>query len=58
MNWTVALPEIVLALCGLAILLVGVLRRDNAFTLCSMLTIGAFLIAAVTIIAACSRGRW
>ncbi len=52
MNWTVALPEIVLALCGLAILLVGVLRRDNAFTLCSMLTIGAFLIAAVTIIAA------
>lgn len=52
MNWTVALPEIVLACCGMAILLVGVLKRDNAFLLCAMLTLGAFLLAAVVVIAA------
>lgn len=51
-NWTVALPEILLSCCGMAILLIGVIRRDNAFQLCSMLTIGGFLIAAVAVIAA------
>ena len=51
MNWTLALPEIVLACCGMAILLFGVLQKRESFHLCSMLTVGAFLLAAVLVIA-------
>lgn len=51
MNWTLALPELVLALAGLGILLAGVLpRRDTTFA-CTMLVLGAFLLAAVLVIA-------
>jgi NADH-quinone oxidoreductase subunit N len=51
MNWTLALPELVLALSGLAILLLGVIpRRDTSFA-CTMLVLGAFLLAAVLVIA-------
>ncbi len=42
MNWALIIPELVLALCGFAILLVGVLRRRESTLLCSMLTLGAF----------------
>ena len=50
MNWQLALPEIVLAACGMAILIFGVLwrGRDSSFA-CSMLTIGAFLLAALLV---------
>ncbi|CAH2604840.1 NADH-quinone oxidoreductase subunit N [Rhodovastum atsumiense] len=52
MNWYLALPEIVLALCGMAILVFGVLRKgDDTFQLCSWLTVGAFLLAAILVIA-------
>jgi len=51
MNWTVALPEIVLSLLGMAILLFGVLQKRQSFQLCSMMTIGALLLAAVMVIA-------
>jgi NADH-quinone oxidoreductase subunit N len=51
MNWTLALPEIVLACCGMGILMVGVLRRGDNFFAASMLTIGAFLLAAVLVVA-------
>ena len=44
MNWAIALPEIVLAACGLAILVIGVLRRQDATQICTMLTLGAFLV--------------
>ena len=44
MNWAVALPEIVLAVLGMMILVFGVLYRGNAFRLCSMLVLGAFLL--------------
>ncbi|MGH7068442.1 MAG: NADH-quinone oxidoreductase subunit NuoN [Acetobacteraceae bacterium] len=50
MNWTVALPEIVLAVCGMAILLFGVLYRRDASAPCNMLTLGAFLIAAFLVL--------
>jgi NADH-quinone oxidoreductase subunit N len=51
MNWTTALPEIVLSCCGMAILLFGALqRRRETFHLASMLTIGAFLLAALLVI--------
>ncbi|MCG0994220.1 NADH-quinone oxidoreductase subunit NuoN [Acetobacter indonesiensis] len=43
-NWTLALPEIALALSGLVILVVGVLqRRGEGFFPCAMLTIAAFI---------------
>lgn len=45
MNWTLALPEIVLACIGLAVLIVGVLRKRDAVTTCTMLTIFGFVVA-------------
>jgi NADH-quinone oxidoreductase subunit N len=49
MNWTLALPELVLAIVGMAILLFGVLRKaDNTF-LASMFTLGGFLLAAILV---------
>jgi NADH-quinone oxidoreductase subunit N len=47
MNWTIAVPEIVLAVCAMAILLVGVLRRQDSTLLCTMLALGAMLLAGV-----------
>jgi NADH-quinone oxidoreductase subunit N len=51
MNWTLALPEIVLAVAGLVILTAGVIpKRDTSFA-CSMAVLGAFLVAGVLVIA-------
>ncbi|GAN77479.1 NADH-quinone oxidoreductase subunit NuoN [Acidisphaera rubrifaciens] len=50
MNWTLALPEITLSILAMAILLFGVLRRGESFSVCSMLTLGALLIGAVLVI--------
>jgi NADH-quinone oxidoreductase subunit N len=51
MNWTLALPELVLSCCGMAILLFGVLqKRQEVFYLASMLTLGALLLAALLVI--------
>jgi NADH:ubiquinone oxidoreductase subunit 2 (subunit N) len=36
MNWAIALPEIVLAIVAMAILIFGVLRREDTFVLSSM----------------------
>ncbi|MBR0672379.1 NADH-quinone oxidoreductase subunit NuoN [Neoroseomonas soli] len=52
MTWTLALPELVLALCGLAILGIGVLPKRNTFFACAMAAIGAFLLTAVLVIGA------
>jgi NADH-quinone oxidoreductase subunit N len=51
MNWTLALPEAVLACCGMAILVAGVLQKRDTFFLCSMATIGAFLLAGMLVLA-------
>ena len=49
MNWTLALPELVLSIVGMAILVFGVLRKgDNTF-LASMFTLGGFLLAAILV---------
>ena len=49
LNWTLALPELVLAIVGMAILVFGVLRKgDNTF-LASMFTLGGFLLAAILV---------
>jgi len=50
MNWTLALPEIVLACIGMAILLFGVLRKQDSTLLATMFTIGGFLIAGLLVL--------
>ncbi len=51
MNWLLALPEIVLACAGMAILIYGVFARpERSFLTCSMLTIGALLVAGVLVL--------
>jgi NADH-quinone oxidoreductase subunit N len=50
MNWTIALPEIVLACIGMATLIFGVLRKQDSTLLCSMFTIGGFLIAGLLVL--------
>lgn len=49
MNWSLALPEIVLSLCGMGILLFGVLRRQESALIASMATLGAFLLTAILV---------
>ena len=44
MNWTLALPEIVLAVLGMAILVFGVLRKQNSFVICTNLVYGALIV--------------
>jgi NADH-quinone oxidoreductase subunit N len=44
MNWSLAVPEIVLACLGMAILIFGVLRKQDSTSLATMFTIGAFLV--------------
>jgi NADH-quinone oxidoreductase subunit N len=45
-----ALPEIVLACCGLGILVFGVLRKQDSALICTMMTLGAFLIAGLLVL--------
>ncbi len=49
-GWTIALPEIVLAVSGLGILGFGVLPRRNVFFAVSMAVVGALMVAAVLVI--------
>ena len=53
MNWTLAIPEIVLALSAMAILIFGVLWKQGnpAFT-CSMLGVGALVLTAALVVTA------
>jgi len=50
LNWTLALPEIVLSVIGLAILIFGVLRKQDSTLLCTMFTIGGLLIAGLLVL--------
>lgn len=50
MNWVLALPEIVLAVLGIAILMFGVLVKRQATLFCNMFVLGALLIAAFLVI--------
>jgi NADH-quinone oxidoreductase subunit N len=50
LNWAAALPEIVLAVSGLAILVFGVLQKKDSTTLCTMLVLGAFAVTAVLVV--------
>ena len=55
MNWAIALPEIALSVVAMAILIFGVLRRDDTFFLSSMFALGGFLLAALLVLTS-SRG--
>src|SRR3712207_5085470 len=50
MSWTLAMPEIVLAVSGLAILAGGVLPKRDTFFPTSMAVVGALLLAAVLVL--------
>src|SRR5688572_31727415 len=50
MNWTLALPEIVLGVSGLMILLGGVIPRGETFFPVSMAVIGALIVTAVLVL--------
>jgi NADH-quinone oxidoreductase subunit N len=49
MNWTLALPELVLTCCGMAILVFGVLRKQDSTMLATMFTIGSFVIVGMLV---------
>ncbi|MDE7547436.1 NADH-quinone oxidoreductase subunit NuoN [Acetobacter fabarum] len=50
-NWTVALPEIVLALSGIVILVAGVLqRKGEGFFLAAILSLAAFLVSGFLVV--------
>ena len=50
MNWSLALPEIVLACCAMGILVFGVLRKPNPAFICTMLSLGALMLAALLVV--------
>ena len=50
MNWALAAPEIVLAVCAMAILVFGVLRKPDPAFLCTMLSLGALVLAGVLVL--------
>jgi NADH-quinone oxidoreductase subunit N len=50
MNYLAALPEIVLAGSGLAILIFGVAQKKDSSTLCTMLVLAAFAVAAMLVV--------
>ena len=50
MNWTLALPEIVLAVSGLVILLCGVMPKKDPFFGISMAVVGALVAAGVLVL--------
>ncbi len=56
MNWTIALPEIVLALSAMAILIFGVLQKRDATFVCTMLAIGALVLTGALVLSSTSGG--
>ena len=50
MNWLTALPEIVLSILGMLILVYGVLRKPDQTQVCTMMTLGAFLVTGFLLV--------
>jgi NADH-quinone oxidoreductase subunit N len=50
MNYSAALPEMVLSGAGLAILILGVLQRKDSFKLCTMGVLAAFAVTAMLVL--------
>lgn len=51
MNWTLVLPELVLAICGLLALVAGVIPKRDTNTAINMAVLGALLLAGVLVLA-------
>ncbi len=49
MNWTLAAPELVLALYGMAILLIGVFQKADPTRLCTWLVLVGFVLTAILV---------
>ena len=54
MNWTLATPELVLALSGMGILIWGVFQKGDCFRAASMLAVGALLLTSVLVMSGLS----
>jgi NADH-quinone oxidoreductase subunit N len=50
MNYALAVPEIVLAVCAMAILVYGVVQKRDSMSICTMLSLAACAITAVLVI--------
>ncbi|GGC49836.1 NADH-quinone oxidoreductase subunit N [Siccirubricoccus deserti] len=50
MSWTLALPELVLAISGLVILVAGVIPKQETFVPVTMATVGALLVAGLLVL--------
>ncbi len=50
MNWTLALPELVLAVCALLILVFGVTQKREPLLLCTMLSLGALVLTGAIVV--------
>ena len=50
MNWAIALPEIALSVVAMAILIFGVLRRDETFSSPAWFALGGLLLAALLVV--------
>ena len=58
MNWSLALPEIFLAISGLAILLIGVVQKRDSTLICSMIAIGVMAMTAVLVFGSVSGSAY
>ena len=50
MNWSLAGPEVLLAVSGLAILIFGVVQKRDSTLMCTMLVLAAFAVTAVLVV--------
>ncbi len=57
-NWTLALPEIVLACSAMAILIFGVLRKADTTFVCTMLSLAALVFTAMLVMSAPEGGAY
>jgi NADH-quinone oxidoreductase subunit N len=58
MNWSLAVPEIFLAVSGLAILLIGVLQKRDATLMCTMVALAVMAITAVLVLSSASGSAY
>ena len=52
MNWTLALPEIALSVCAMAILMYGVMQKRDPTFVCTMAALGALVLTGALVLGA------
>ena len=50
MNWTLALPEIALSVCAMAILMYGVMQKRDPTFVCTMAALGALVLTGALVL--------